>query len=196
MLSQCPHCKRPIVVQDPGIHDCPRCHARIWIYPPDSDKEDRVLISPEVLYGNKRSREIIEEKEAQREEELGFHSEMEEEAEPERGSQSAPWEERRVRGFVAALKETWKQATLTPTRFFSSLDTTGPTKGVLGYGWIFLTIGYAFWALYRILFLPMLIEASQKAGGIDASQLNEAELQRITYIILIASLCFPSSRFT
>jgi len=54
--------------------------------------------------------------------------------------QDAPWERRGELGLVRAFVETWKQASLEPSRFFARLKPTGIGEAFL-FGWICSTLG-------------------------------------------------------
>lgn len=173
MLTQCPNCKKPIVIREPGIHTCPRCEARIWINSHGSDQPDRVLISSEAIKAQK-TRERRD-------------PELSELFDAEDGLMTAPWEEREKRGVLKALAVTWKMATISPTLFFTRLKTDGPIKGVALYGWIFLTLGYFFSAFYRLLFLPYLVEATQSGATTGLPAIGEDKLQLFIVGMLVAS---------
>lgn len=176
MLTQCPNCRKAIVVPEPGIHDCSRCHARIWIYPYDSDNEDRVLISPETLeekgperYRKKRKSDL--------------RSAVKSLADEKPASWAPPWENREQRGVFMALLFTWRLAMLFPTLFFSRLKADQPVKGLVLFGWICMTIGYVFWGSYRLLFLPLLVESAQKTS----EAVNELDLHFLALAVIIAA---------
>ncbi len=174
MLTQCPHCEKAIVVPEPGIHSCPKCRARIWVYPADSDKADRVLISPEVMEAQQR-----DQRGRPRDPDL---------AEMVRSDQlTAPWEERRVRGGWSAFKSTWKASTFAPSMFFSKLKTDPPARGVLSYGWLILTVGYLLWGMYRLYFLPMIIEASRESAHAVAELPPLEDMRLITMGVMLLS---------
>jgi hypothetical protein len=180
MLSRCPHCEKPIVVAEAGIHTCPQCHARIWLYPPGSDKEDRVLISPETLAAQKTQNKAPESGPPVNPDLVELHQ-------MPNGTAIPPWEQRPVRGFMDALVSTWRLATFNPTLFFARMKTDAPIRGVAFYGWLVMTIGYMFWSLYRLMFLPAMIEATSKATGAREGMPSEADLHLLVIIVFLAS---------
>ncbi|RJO71128.1 MAG: YIP1 family protein [Myxococcales bacterium] len=175
MLTACPHCRKPIVVREPGIHDCPRCQARIWIYPENSGKPDRVLIGPEINHPERKPPE----------------PEAPDAAPPTarmpQGDWTPPWEERAKIGVFRALAATWKLATLHPTHFFTAMRADAPIKGVVFYGWIVLTVSYLFWAVYRLLFIPVMVAAMRQAAPIGEAVPSEVDLLRVTLAVLAAA---------
>jgi len=175
MLASCPQCKKPIVIPEPGIHTCPRCQARIWIHPADSGKEDRVLIDPETMRKNMApARTRIAE-------------DMDELEMAEPGSYKPPWERIGELGFSARLGATWKQVSLQPTRFFNRLKVDAPLRGVLFYGWLFTTLGIVSWAAHRLIFLPTLIEASEKAAAATPGSLPVEEIRGFIMLVMIGA---------
>lgn len=179
MLSRCPHCEKSIVVPEPGIHTCPQCRARIWLYPPGSDKEDRVLLSPSAQASPSRR--------ASRPAPPPPWRELESFQKGGDGNMTAPWEERGERGFMDALVSTWRLVCFHPTLFFTRLNALAPLRGVAFFGWLMLTLGYMFWSIYRLLFLPVVIEATYKAAGTQPGIPDEARLHLLIILVLVAT---------
>ena len=177
MLTQCPNCRKAIVIQEPGIHDCPRCKARIWIYPPGDDKADRVIMSPETMQTIRRKEPYAR---------PPSEIEAEHMLKSNEGEWTPPWEERERHGFWTALQATWKLSAFQPTLFFTQLKTDAPFRGGVIYGWIFLTLGYMFWAIYRLLFMPIIIEASRQATGAETLP-SEIDFHLMILVVLIGA---------
>lgn len=177
MLTKCPHCEKAIVVPEPGIHDCPRCHARIWLYAEDSDEKDKVIIDPGVI------KQVAEEQKISRSG-SNVSWDVRELAAANYKEYNAPWERRESIGFFNALFLTFKMSLLYPGHFFSKLKVNNPIKGVAFYAWFCITVGYICWSLYRLAFLPFLVEASKKATG---EMPNEAGMHLMIFLILVSS---------
>lgn len=175
MITVCPACKKSILVPEPGLHSCPRCEARIWINPPDSGKEDAVVVKPETVR-------------IQREDEVGpaWVQEARALAMADPGSRPAPWDERETRGFWSGLWKTWKQVMLFPGPFFHAMKTDGRFGGPLLYGWIMSTVGFLFWATYRITFLPYILPPDQ-AQSVGSALADELVMARLALLVLVAS---------
>ena len=177
MLTKCPHCDKAIVIPQPGLHDCPRCNARIWIYGEDSENEDKVVVDPQVIKQYEQEREVSKSGTV-------MSWDIKELAGSENKEYLAPWERKAKLGILNALFLTFKLSLLYPGYFYSKLKVNLPIKGVAFYGWFCMTIGYICWSIYRLAFLPFLVEATRQTTGEIP---NEANMHLMVFYILISS---------
>jgi len=148
----------------------------VWIYEEDSNEQDRVVFTPETLEQEKK-REWAEQKRPKDQDVQDLITMGD-------ASFVPPWELRKELGLFNAIKRTWRLSALHSTLFFHRLNADTPLNGALWYGWLLTTIGYIFWAAYRLAFMPYIIEAAEQ----NQSQMMDPEqLQFFTLIVLFGA---------